>query len=138
MLGSLARGGVHTLAVPRSSFPAGWFSLASGVVAVDRRPRFAQQVPLLLAPPPSGRARTVRILNWNLLHHRRDNDRRLEVVARALEAEQPDMVALQEVSQSWFMRRANRAKVLATRLGFAWSYRGTNGIPKLWEEGLAV
>jgi endonuclease/exonuclease/phosphatase family metal-dependent hydrolase len=80
----------------------------------------------------------VRVLNWNLLHARKDNDVRLEVVARALEAEQPDVVALQEVSQSWLMQRVNRAKVLAARLGFAWRYRGTNGIPKLWEEGLAI
>jgi endonuclease/exonuclease/phosphatase family metal-dependent hydrolase len=80
----------------------------------------------------------VRVLNWNLLHARRDNDVRLEIVARALEAEQPDVVALQEVSQSWLIQRVNRAKVLATRLGFAWRYRGTNGIPKVWEEGLAI
>ena len=138
MLGSLVRAGVQGSAVPRSRFLASWFSLANRIVAVEGRPRFGQQVTPLLAPGPTGRKRTVRILNWNLLHHRRDNERRLEVVARALEAEQPDMVALQEVSQSWFMRRANRAKVLATRLGFAWSYRGTNGVPKLWEEGLAV
>jgi endonuclease/exonuclease/phosphatase family metal-dependent hydrolase len=80
----------------------------------------------------------VRVLDWNILHARKDNDRRLEVVARALEAEQPDVVALQEVSQSWLLQRPNRAEVLAQRLGFAWRYRATNGFPKVWEEGLAV
>src|SRR5262245_15098009 len=82
--------------------------------------------------------RTVRVLDWNLLHARRDNNARLEIVAKALEIERPDIVALQEVSESWLMNRSNRAKALATRLGFAWSYRATNGIPKIWEEGLAV
>jgi endonuclease/exonuclease/phosphatase family metal-dependent hydrolase len=90
------------------------------------------------AGPPEGPRRTVRVLNWNILHARKDNDRRLDVVARALEAEQPDVVALQEVSQSWLLQRPNRAEVLAQRLGFAWRYRATNGAPKLWEEGLAI
>src|SRR5262249_18030974 len=90
------------------------------------------------AKPPRSGARTVRVLGWNLLHAWRDNRTRLEVVARTLEAEQPDVVALQEVSESWLLNRSNRAKLLAERLGFVWTYRATNGIPKVWEEGLAV
>src|SRR5215475_3080138 len=90
------------------------------------------------AKPPGSSARTVRVLGWNLLHAWRDNRTRLEVVVRTLEAEQPDVMALQEVSESWLMNRSNRAKVLAERLGFVWTYRATNGIPKIWEEGLAV
>jgi endonuclease/exonuclease/phosphatase family metal-dependent hydrolase len=125
--------------IPHSSSLTSVLSLACGTAVVNRSQRFAQPPrPLRRLARPSGGQQTVRILNWNLLHARKDNDRRLEVVARALAAEQPDVVALQEVSQSWFLKRANRAKVLATRLGFAWSYRATNGIPKIWEEGLAV
>jgi endonuclease/exonuclease/phosphatase family metal-dependent hydrolase len=82
--------------------------------------------------------RILRVLDWNLLHAYKDNNTRLEIVARALEVERPDVVALQEVSESWLMNRSNRAEVLAKRLGFVWTYRGTNGIPKVWEEGLAV
>jgi endonuclease/exonuclease/phosphatase family metal-dependent hydrolase len=87
---------------------------------------------------PEGDRRKVRVLNWNLLHAWKDNDKRLDVVARTLEAQQPDVVGLQEVSESWLMNRSNRAKVLAERLGLVWTYCGTNGIPRLWEEGLAV
>jgi endonuclease/exonuclease/phosphatase family metal-dependent hydrolase len=88
--------------------------------------------------PPGNGTGAVRVLDWNLLHAWKHNDTRLEIVARTLEAEQPDIVALQEVSESWLMKRSNRAEVLAKRLGFACAYQGTNGIPKVWEEGLAV
>jgi endonuclease/exonuclease/phosphatase family metal-dependent hydrolase len=139
MLASPVTFPIASLAVPLSGALASLLPVAYAVVTAERRQRFAQQAPP--RPPsrrPTGGARTVRVLNWNLLHARRDNDVRLEIVARALEAEQPDVVALQEVSQSWLIPRVNRAKVLATRLGFAWRYRGTNGIPKVWEEGLAI
>ena len=131
---------VSRLAVPRFGLLANWLAFARGIVALDRTPRHVRRQ----APPrramrhPLGGMRTVRIVNWNLLHARKDNDRRLEIVARTLETEQPDVVALQEVSQSWLLRRSNRAEVLAQRLGFAWRYRATNGAPKLWEEGLAI
>ena len=90
------------------------------------------------ARPSVGDKRTVRVLAWNLLHARKDNNARLEIVARTLEAERPDVVALQEVSQSWLMNRPNRAKVLAktTRLCVVLSSYQWN--PEGWEEGLAV
>jgi endonuclease/exonuclease/phosphatase family metal-dependent hydrolase len=90
------------------------------------------------ARPLAPTNRTVRVLDWNLLHARRDNRARLEVVARMIANEHPDVVALQEVSQSWLLGRGNRAEVLARRLDLQWSYQATDGIPKVWEEGLAV
>jgi endonuclease/exonuclease/phosphatase family metal-dependent hydrolase len=87
---------------------------------------------------PATAKRMVRVLDWNLLHARKDNQARLEVVGRMIETEQPDVVALQEASQSWVLGRENRAKVLADRLGFQWCYRATDGVPRVWEEGLAV
>src|SRR5262249_25096685 len=41
--------------------------------------------------------RTVRILDWNLLHARTHNDRCVVVVPRTFEAVRSDVVALQEV-----------------------------------------
>src|SRR5262247_352842 len=105
---------------------AGFASGSRDIVPVALEPRAG-------AKAPGSSARTVRVLDWNLLHAWRDNRTRLEVIARMLEAEQPDVVALQEVSASWLMNRSNRAKVLAERLGFVWTYRATNGIPKVWE-----
>jgi endonuclease/exonuclease/phosphatase family metal-dependent hydrolase len=139
MLGSPVRFPIASLAVSSLGPFASFHPAPAGNGSVDRKRRSAQPAPPLRLPARrAGGVRTVRVLNWNLLHARKDNDTRLEIVARALEAEQPDLVALQEVSQSWFLRRPNRAEVLARRLGFAWKYRATNGAPKLWEEGLAV
>jgi endonuclease/exonuclease/phosphatase family metal-dependent hydrolase len=88
--------------------------------------------------PPGNGTRAVRVLDWNLLHTRKDNQARLEVVRRLIESEQPDVVALQEASRSWVLGRENRAKTLADRLGFQWCYQATDGVPIAWEEGLAV
>lgn len=139
MLGSQVASRISRLAVRRFGPPASRPSLAREVLAVDRTRQLGQPGPSrrLLGRPTSG-TRTVRVANWNILHARKDNDRRLELVGRILEAEQPDVVALQEVSQSWLLHRPNRAEVLARRLGFTWSYGATNGAPKLWEEGLAI
>jgi endonuclease/exonuclease/phosphatase family metal-dependent hydrolase len=107
---------------------------------VTKKRRFTRWAPppRLEAWPREDGKGLVRVIDWNLLHAWKDNNTRLEVVARTLEVERPDIVALQEVSQSWLMSRSNRAKVLAERLGFVWRYQSTNGIPKVWEEGLAV
>jgi endonuclease/exonuclease/phosphatase family metal-dependent hydrolase len=93
-----------------------------------------------LASPrsPATAKRMVRVLDWNLLHARKDNEARLEVVSRMIESERPDVVALQEASRSWVLGRENRAKALADRLGFQWCYQATDGVPIVWEEGLAV
>jgi endonuclease/exonuclease/phosphatase family metal-dependent hydrolase len=128
---------VSRLAAPLGGLVAGFVSLASGAGA-GRRHVERPAPPASRAPRTGDGKRTVRVLDWNLLHARKDNDKRLEIVARALEGERPDVVALQEVSQSWFLKRPNRAKLLAKRLGFRCSYRGTNGVPKVWEEGLAI
>jgi len=139
MVGSSVRFPITSLAVPFLGSFTSLRPVPPGAIAIDPRQRFTQ--PASSLRPRMGRtdgARLVRVLNWNLLHARKDNDARLEIVARVLEDEQPDVVALQEVSQSWFLRRPNRAEVLAQRLGFAWTYRATNGAPKLWEEGLAI
>jgi endonuclease/exonuclease/phosphatase family metal-dependent hydrolase len=139
MLGSPVTFPITSQAVPILGPLPSFRPVPAGIASVGRGQRCAQQAPPLhLLTRPSAGTRRVRVLNWNLLHARKDNEMRLEIVARALETEQPDVVALQEVSQSWFLRRPNRAEVLAKRLGFAWTYRATNGAPKLWEEGLAV
>jgi endonuclease/exonuclease/phosphatase family metal-dependent hydrolase len=139
MLGSHVASRISQLAVRCLGLPATPLAPAREVVVINGTSRLRQPSSIRTLPRQSrGGAGTVRIVNWNLLHARKDNDRRLEVVARALEAEQPDIVALQEVSQSWLLQRPNRAEVLARRLGFAWSFRSTNGAPKLWEEGLAI
>jgi endonuclease/exonuclease/phosphatase family metal-dependent hydrolase len=129
---------VSRLGVRHFDLSTNWLGLARAFTAVGRMPRLVRPTPSRLPRQHHGGTRTVRVVNWNLLHARKDNDRRLAVVARILEHEQPDVVALQEVSQSWLLQRSNRAEVLAQRLGFAWSYRATNGAPKLWEEGLAI
>ena len=120
MFGSQIASRASRLVVRRFRLPVSVRSFAHGVVTADRTPRLGRQAPPVhLSIQPSGGTRTVRIVNWNLLHARRDNDRRLEVVARTLETEQPEVVALQEVSQSWLLKRPNRAEVLAKRLGYA-------------------
>ena len=131
MVSSRAMSSISTLAVSPSEPPHEPSLEAAGFARWAPRPR-------LEAWPREDGKTMVRVIDWNLLHAWKDNDTRLEVVARTLEVERPDIVALQEVSQSWLMSRSNRAKVLAERLGFAWKYQGTNGIPKIWEEGLAV
>jgi endonuclease/exonuclease/phosphatase family metal-dependent hydrolase len=138
MLRSLVTTMVSRLAVPLFGVVASVLSFASVAVVGARRVVRPALPPSASARRTAGVKRTVRVLDWNLLHARRDNDKRLEIVARTIEAEQPDVVALQEVSESWVLRRPNRAKLLAKRLGFAWQYRGTNGVPRVWEEGLAV
>src|SRR5262249_50305576 len=128
MLGSSDTFRIRSLAVPFLSSLASLRPVPPGAVSIDPRQRSTR--PELSLRPRTGRthgARFVRVLNWNLLHARKDNDARLDIVARVLEDEQPDVVALQEVSQSWLLRRPNRAEVLAKRLGFAWKYRATNG-----------
>ncbi len=102
-------------------------------------PRVEPHVASLALPrSPETAKRMVRVLDWNLLHARKDNEARLEVISRMIESERPDVVALQEASRSWVLGRENRAKALADRLGFQWCYRATDGVPIVWEEGLAV
>ena len=62
-------------------------------------------------------------------------DQRTAMVAALIAAEQPDVIALQEVTRSASL--ANRAEVLAAMTGYAWTWRPTHQLV-IGEEGIAI
>lgn len=79
---------------------------------------------------------SVRVATLNLWHAATDLRQRTETTARLLDHLNPDVVGLQEVSGSIW--RPNRARILADSLDWHQSYRPSDGVKLVFEEGLAV
>src|SRR5687767_8494801 len=72
-------------------------------------------------------SRPLRVLTMNLktpLPSDASVDQRTQLVAQLIATEQPDVIALQEVTQSGSL--ANRAEVLGALTGYAWQWRRTH------------
>ncbi len=81
---------------------------------------------------------SIRVLTINLktaLPSDATADQRIAMVAAMIEAEQPDVVALQEITQSGSM--TNRAEVLGSMTGYAWEWRMTHEL-LVGQEGIGV
>jgi endonuclease/exonuclease/phosphatase family metal-dependent hydrolase len=83
-------------------------------------------------------ATPIRVLTINLktaLPSDAQADQRTAMVAALIEAEQPDVIALQEITQSGSM--TNRAELLGQMTGYAWEWRQTHSL-FIGEEGIGV
>lgn len=86
----------------------------------------------------SAPSKPVRVLTINLktaLPSDSSADQRAQMVAALIEAEQPDVIALQEITQSSSMM--NRAELLAQMTSYAWAWKQTHEL-FVGQEGIGV
>ena len=77
------------------------------------------------------------LISFNLYNRSINRDERMEASAEILKAFNADIIALQEVSQGWFLGR-NPVDIINKALGYHWQVFYFENFPPIWQNGLAV
>ncbi|HMR10775.1 MAG TPA: endonuclease/exonuclease/phosphatase family protein [Polyangiaceae bacterium] len=81
----------------------------------------------------------VTMVSFNLLHgfpSFTDLDKRTQMVIDYIKTQQPDIIAVQEVGRTPTLE--NRAKIIATAVGYHWDFEVASGVGFVFEEGPGV